>query len=155
MKPNESPHLPFRPLGEADLASWHRLQRDHMVDSYSLDALRSELRARHAWVVGLCEGGEVIAALLAWQVVDELQIMQVVVDPRARRRGLGRALVLHAVRRARAAGAITATLEVRASNAAAIGLYTALGFAADGLRKRYYADEEDAVLMRLDLTPKA
>ena len=41
-------------------------------------------------------------------------------------------------------------LEVRQSNAAAIGLYAAYGFARTGVRKRYYPDtNEDALVMTL------
>ena len=43
-------------------------------------------------------------------------------------------------------------LEVRESNTAAIGLYTSMGFADAGRRKRFYRDpEEDAVIMVLDM----
>ena len=45
-------------------------------------------------------------------------------------------------------------LEVRASNLAAQALYARLGFERVGLRKRYYADGEDAVLMTLLLRPR-
>lgn len=38
-------------------------------------------------------------------------------------------------------------LEVRPSNAPAMGLYKSYGFKEAGLRKRYYADGEDAVIM--------
>ena len=45
-------------------------------------------------------------------------------------------------------GAETVLLEVRASNAAAIGLYEKYGFVRNGLRKGYYSHpKEDAVLM--------
>lgn len=46
-------------------------------------------------------------------------------------------------------------LDVRASNDAALGLYYSLGFERVGLRKRYYSDGEDAVLMTLLLRPRA
>lgn len=46
-------------------------------------------------------------------------------------------------------GAESVLLEVRASNAAALHLYDSLGFERVGLRRRYYADGEDAVLMTL------
>ncbi|MDD4122189.1 MAG: ribosomal-protein-alanine N-acetyltransferase, partial [Eubacteriales bacterium] len=40
------------------------------------------------------------------------------------------------------------TLEVRASNAAAISLYMKFGFESAGIRKGYYEDNgEDAVIM--------
>ena len=46
---------------------------------------------------------------------------------------------------------ITAMLEVRVSNAAAIALYEQLGFLQVGRRKGYYQDGEDAILMNMDI----
>jgi ribosomal-protein-alanine N-acetyltransferase len=47
-------------------------------------------------------------------------------------------------------------LEVRASNAAAIALYSSAGFEGVGRRVRYYARPiEDAVVMKLGLRPEA
>lgn len=46
-------------------------------------------------------------------------------------------------------------LEVRASNHGAQQLYEQLGFARVGLRRRYYSNGEDAILMTLVLDPPA
>ncbi len=145
------PDLALRPLTTADMERWYGLQA-HIDDPYELTALRDELSLRQSRTLGFVEKGQLLGALLAWLVVDELQIMQVIVTPDARRRGVGKAMVQQVLRRARAAGAITATLEVRASNQAAIGLYEGHGFAVDGRRPRYYPSGEDALLMRCDLT---
>lgn len=49
-------------------------------------------------------------------------------------------------------GAKFVSLHVRESNRAAIGLYTStLGFQVHGVEKKYYADGEDALAMRLNL----
>lgn len=141
----------LRPLTPADQDAWYDLQARYIADPYTRDALHDEFALRQSRTLGAVEHGRLVGALLAWFVVDELQIMQVVVYPEARRRGFGRALVQQAMRRARAAGGLTATLEVRASNKAAIGLYADMGFAIDGRRPGYYPDGEDAVLMRCDL----
>ena len=47
-----------------------------------------------------------------------------------------------------------AVLEVRVSNAAAIGLYRSLGFESLGTRRAYYQDGEDALLFVKDLVPR-
>ena len=80
-------------------------------------------------------------------VLDEGYIDNVAVEPDARRHGVASAL-LDVFCRFGAANLTFLTLEVRASNAAAIALYEKHGFARVGLRKNYYQDpREDAVLM--------
>jgi ribosomal-protein-alanine N-acetyltransferase len=58
---------------------------------------------------------------------------------------------------AASAGATKATLEVRASNQAALGLYDRLGFRVAAQRPRYYTrPEEDALILwrdSLDTSP--
>ena len=88
-------------------------------------------------------------------VVDEMEILLVAVAKHGRRRGAGSALVAAALADAARAGAVAAHLEVRASNAAAIALYTRLGFVAGGRRPRYYDATEDAVRMSRVLGPQA
>jgi RimJ/RimL family protein N-acetyltransferase len=56
--------------------------------------------------------------------------------PDYRGRGLGRQLVIDAVRAVRAAGMERIELEVFASNTRAIGLYEALGFVHEGIKRR-------------------
>lgn len=80
-------------------------------------------------------------------VLDEGYIDNVAVEPDARRHGVASAL-LDVYCRFGAANLAFLTLEVRASNAAAIGLYEKHGFRPAGLRKGYYSNpKEDAVIM--------
>lgn len=50
------------------------------------------------------------------------------------------------------AGRGAAVLEVGVDNVAALALYTRLGFKRVGLRRGYYPDGTDAVLMRLPIS---
>jgi ribosomal-protein-alanine N-acetyltransferase len=73
-------------------------------------------------------------------------LMNIAVDPDARRRGLATMLLDEMIERAGRDDAYT--LEVRTSNAAAIALYERFGFRPAGTRRRYYADTgEDALIM--------
>ena len=79
--------------------------------------------------------------------------MTLAVEPSARRRGLGRTLLRHAMALGRSQGATRGLLEVRASNAAALALYEQEGFQRTAVRERYYANPvEDAVLMERELS---
>lgn len=89
----------------------------------------------------------------------EAEILTLAVDPDARRRGIGRALVEAATGAARMAGAELMFLEVAQDNPAAIRLYEATGFRNVGVRPGYYdrgaQGRVDAVVMRLDLPPQS
>ena len=83
-----------------------------------------------------------------WLMVDQAHVVTVAVEPGARRRGLGSLLVHGLVGLAIENAMSSATLEVRVSNVPARALYAAYGFYEVGLRKAYYADNnEDAVIM--------
>ncbi len=93
--------------------------------------------------------------VLARAAADEAEILTLGVVPTARRRGLGRALLDAAKAEAARRGARAVFLEVSTHNAAARRLYLASGFVEAGLRRRYYADGSDALLLRADLSPGA
>jgi [ribosomal protein S18]-alanine N-acetyltransferase len=91
-------------------------------------------------------GATIVGFLVARLVAPEIEILNLGVDPTARRRGTGRALLAEALRWGGANGAQKAFLEVRASNLAAIHFYESRGFQMAGRRTNYYsAPVEDAL----------
>ncbi len=91
--------------------------------------------------------------VLARAAGGEAEILTLAVLPAARRTGLGRALMAAAAAEAARRGAGELFLEVAAGNVAARALYAAAGFATVGRRRRYYADGQDALVLRVALTP--
>ena len=86
-------------------------------------------------------------------ILDEGYIDNIAVAPDARRHGVASALV-DVFCRFGAANLAFLTLEVRASNTAAISLYEKYGFAQAGLRPGYYhLPREDAVIMTRTFAP--
>lgn len=71
-------------------------------------------------------------------------IATVAVDPRYRRRGIGRALMLACEAQVQLP---IMKLTVRVSNQGAIALYEELGYRATDLWRRYYNDGEDGLVM--------
>ena len=85
-------------------------------------------------------------------VLDEGSLDSIAVVPEHRRRGVADALLEAMLRRGRERALSFITLEVRASNQAAIALYEKHGFARVGCRTNYYEfPREDAILMTLVL----
>ncbi|MEI7713577.1 MAG: GNAT family N-acetyltransferase [Rhodospirillales bacterium] len=93
--------------------------------------------------------------VLARTIVDEAEILTIGVLPEVRRQGLGRDLLTAAMLRAAATDARAMFLEVAEENTGARKLYTNLGFVEVGRRKRYYANGDDALVMRVALMPPA
>ena len=93
------------------------------------------------------ENGQVLGYAGLQVVLDEGYIANIAVDPKWRRQGLAGELLEVYCRFAQAHLAFL-TLEVRASNEAAIALYVKHGFVQAGVRKNYYQDpKEDALIM--------
>jgi ribosomal-protein-alanine N-acetyltransferase len=87
---------------------------------------------------------------------DEAEVLDVAVDPVARGRGIGRALLADALRGLGKGGARRAYLEVRESNTVALRLYESLGFRRVGRRRGYYRQPaEDALVLARDVPPDA
>ena len=84
---------------------------------------------------------------------DQADVMTIGVAPRARGRGVGRAILDALLEWARQAGAVEIFLDVRPSNEGAIALYNSRGFVEIGRRPRYFRPPvEEAVEMRAPLS---
>jgi ribosomal protein S18 acetylase RimI-like enzyme len=83
-----------------------------------------DLRGEALWVAE--DEGRVVGLLGLEEGAGDLTIARLVVDPRLARRGVGRALVLHALA---LAGGRPVRVGTAAANAPALALYESLGFA--------------------------
>jgi ribosomal-protein-alanine N-acetyltransferase len=82
-----------------------------------------------------------------WAILDEAHITNLAIDPDYQRHRLGQWLLLQLLHSARRRQLSHATLEVRISNQAAQKLYQKLDFKVAGQRKRYYQDDETALVL--------
>lgn len=93
-------------------------------------------------------GEQVIGYGGMWKVFDEGHITNIAVHPEFRRCGAASRILEEIIRMCDENNIKDITLEVRKSNYAAQKLYEKYDFKAEGLRKRYYADNnEDAIIM--------
>jgi [ribosomal protein S18]-alanine N-acetyltransferase len=139
-----------RALGESDLDALDRLQPQCFDPPWSEAMLHARLVHPRSLNLGIFSGGELQGFALLSYLLDEAEVLQIGVAQRHLRRGLARQLLGAALQRLPALGVERLMLEVRASNAAALGLYRGLGFVEDGRRSGYYptaTGHEDAVLM--------
>lgn len=100
------------------------------------------------------EDGEPIAYAGVWFVLDEGHITNIAVRPDRRGMGYGEKVTRAMIQLAADSGMNWMTLEVRRSNKIAQNLYHKLGFIDVGYRKRYYENDEDALVMALEHLPE-
>jgi ribosomal-protein-alanine N-acetyltransferase len=150
--------LRFEPLREDRLPSVLEIEKKVNSAPWSERSFRNELDHKDGIFLVALLGGEVVGYGGIWLIIDEAHITTLTVDPAHQRKGIGRQMLIELMNRAKAAGMVCCTLEVRAGNSAAITLYELIGFIASATRKSYYPDnKEDALVMWLfnltDWTP--
>lgn len=118
------------------------------LDPWSLESFESLFSYGGNHYFTAWEEGRIVGFLGLMAVDGEADLTNVAVMPDARGRGVGNALLSHALAYAKAHGICQVMLEVRVSNKAAIRLYEKHGFYPVGRRKNYYRNPtEDAHLM--------
>ena len=142
------------PMNGDHLDEVTELERVCFPDPWSRNMLKEELENDLAAFLVALDGQGAVAGYAGLQVVlDEGYILNVAVRPDCRRQGVAGQLLQVFLNFAKGNQLSFLTLEVRASNYAAIALYGSRGFRGVGRRKNYYEHpREDAVIMTLDLT---
>jgi ribosomal-protein-alanine N-acetyltransferase len=144
------------PMHRRHLKDVVRIEEATNPRPWSRRLFASELRQPDSRIYLVARVGQEIVGYAGLMLVaGDGHVTNVGVAEAHRRQGVATHLVLELVRRAVAEGAEALTLEVRASNLAAQGLYRRFGFAPAGVRARYYppadgsdvADHEDALVM--------
>lgn len=143
----------LRRMRHEDLPQVAAIATQSYAEPWPQESFRIELDSAVSHPIVAERAGEIIGFIVAWIVLDEVEIANLTVKETFRQRGLGRMLLTHVLALARSIKCACAYLEVRQSNVAARRLYESLGFTDHGLRSRYYGRSgEDAILMQKKLT---
>lgn len=83
--------------------------------------------------------------------IDDIEIMNIVVRKDKRGQNIGKLLLEHLIKISKKLNVKIMTLEVNEKNTPAIKLYEKFNFKIVGLRKKYYNNQDDALIMNLEL----
>jgi ribosomal-protein-alanine N-acetyltransferase len=148
-----SSKLKLQSLTSKDLSAILELDQACFGGLWTMEGYQRELDSPNSDLLGLFSPTSYIKLLgmgCFWSIVGEAHITILAVHPQYHRQGLGQALLYFLLRTACDRGLERATLEVRASNLAAISLYQKFGFQTAGRRRAYYQDNgEDALILWL------
>ena len=140
----------IRSAAPADAEAIAFIEKQTFSCPWSTQAVLSEIEKAYA-VFLVCEVGGDIAGYVSMECIyGECYVGNLAIKPRYRRNGLAAALLRHLITEAENRNGRFLTLEVRASNTAAIGLYEQAGFALQGVRRGFYTDPaEDGMIYTL------
>jgi ribosomal-protein-alanine N-acetyltransferase len=142
----------IRPMVIEDIDRVYEIECDSFSIPWSKESLRQEVENPLAFYSVAVVDEKIVAYGGLWAVMGEGEITNIAVQKACRKKGIGKELLGNLIERARQNQVFSITLEVRSSNQAAQSLYTAYGFIAIAIRKKYYQKpEEDAVIMQLQI----
>lgn len=136
--------IAFRKANPLDVVAIADLESLCFKNPWTTRMIESEMADPHASFYLGELNGKVVSYFGFLQVLDELQILNIAVDPMYQNMGIGKKMLEYFDSIARKMQIRAATLEVRESNIPAIHLYEKVGFHFEGTRPRYYMDNEDA-----------
>ena len=145
--------LEVRRVTPDDLEEICALDQDSFPEPWSRSLWKLELARLHRIYLGAFKATELIGFIGGLLSHTDFHIITVATQKLHRTSGVGSVLLFQMLNEVDDLedGIETITLEVRASNKAAQGLYRKFGFAPVGLRRGYYqADNEDAIVMTIE-----
>ncbi|GER21719.1 ribosomal-protein-alanine acetyltransferase [Zafaria cholistanensis] len=140
----------IRQMTTADIpAVWELERRLFPVDAWPEQMFYDELSQTDTRLYWVAEsGGEIVGYCGMMCVLPLADVQTIAVVPACEGRGIGSALLAGLIEEARRRGAEDVLLEVRADNPRARDLYLRHGFEQIHVRRRYYRDGVDALIMR-------
>ena len=123
------------------------VERECFSDPWSEAMFLEEISGKFAHYYVAVVDGKAIGYMGMWALSGEGHITNVAISKTHRKNGYAKALIAHFTEIAQKENLEFMTLEVRASNTPAINLYESFGFVQVGVRKKYYENTEDALLM--------
>ena len=142
-------------LTAAHLDQVEQIEKICFDDPWSRKIFEDSLAAENTIALAAqAENGVIAGYIFFTAILDEGGVDNIAVLPTVRRQGVASALLEAFHSYGRTHGLTDLFLEVRPSNEGAAALYQKMGYREIGRRKNYYLDpKEDAIIMKLELTP--
>ena len=123
------------------------LENDVLGTTLGEKMLEMAVRSTIAYYYVYEENNNILGYISTMFDGDVIEILNFCVDKAYQKQGIGTKLLSHAIDYLKEKGAKTSILEVRESNINAISLYKKLGYLQINIRKQYYDNGENALVL--------
>lgn len=139
----------YRRMTADDIEGVYEVEVSAFEDPWSYSSPKGELKNKLSrYIVAEEDDGKIVGYVGAWYILDEAHITNVAVHKDFRGKKIGNGLIEALIDMCDRDKMASITLEVRAGNFVAQGLYKKYDFLAGGVRKEYYTNnKEDAIIM--------
>ena len=139
----------IRDMNMADLEVFKDRLLEDFDDFWNIAVLENELQNENSKYIVAKINDDIVGFAGIWKSVDDIHITNIVVKKNSRNKGIGSILLEELIEIAKKQNIMSITLEVNSTNYSAVKLYTKYGFKKVGLRKKYYHNQDDALIMTL------
>ena len=143
--------LKIETLSVNDLDQIDAICQHYPILNWNAVKLHETLAHPNSLALGLFADTQLLAFALFTYVIDEAELLIIATHSNARQQGYARMVFQDALKNLLHQNIQKIFLEVRPSNAVALRLYERMGFSRVGVRKQYYPDYEDALILSIDL----
>ncbi len=143
--------IEFVPMKKHHINGMVMLEEQCFNTGFAAKTFEKELENKIAIYFVAVKGDEILGYAGLWNVCGSAEIIEIAVHKESRRQGIASGLLSALANECIKQNVLEINLEVRESNNAARNLYKKHGFVENGLRKRYYDNTEDAILMQKQL----
>ena len=147
---HSAPVLDIEPLRRRHLKAVMPIEEALYPRPWTLGVFHAEIdlvRHDHRYYIAGIINNELVGYAGLLFTPDDAHVTNIAVSPAWQRRGIATDLLLELAWKARERTCSALTLEVRVSNEPAQELYRRFGFVPAGVRKKYYENVEDAIVM--------
>lgn len=116
-------------------------------DFWNYNIFKSELENENSKYVVAKNNDEIVGFAGIWISIDEAHVTNIVTKKDLRKNGIGSTLLEELINLSKNLNLVSITLEVNENNLDAIKLYEKFGFEKLGIRKKYYNNTDNALIM--------
>lgn len=135
-------------LSEQNIKDVAEIERLCIETPWGEGELFRELENKNAFYACLKKDGHTVGYGGIWLSVGTADITNIAVLPEHRREGLGSLILSELTKKAVKNGCFEINLEVNENNRGAVLLYEKCGFEKVGIRKKYYKNKDNAIIMQ-------
>lgn len=141
----------LRACRKEDLSKIATIEKQCFSDPWTEETFLALFSSPYSHSLAFFEDEEPIAYCFFSSLFETAEILNIATHPNYRQQGLGYRLLQETLKSTKGYGANEMFLEVREHNEKAKRLYEKTGFLPVGIRKEYYPDGENAIVMRKEL----